>query len=290
MSGSSNDQAPNPGQDAVGAALRVAASCDFRSDDPVVLQETNNTVVWLRPHPVVAKVGKWEHSHVSLVREHRIAKALAADGAPVGPPVAVSAPERDDETGYTVTLWERLEHDPEEEPDAVDAGSSLRDLHRALDRFGAGLPSFDESLDLAQATLWHDRAMKVLSDSDLALLRGTYERLRNELKELRYPVRPVHGEAHLGNLLVTPDGLRWIDLENVSMGPLEWDLAFLPEGSAQVFPEADEELLTLLRTLNSARVATWCFARWEFHELHWHGTHHLEVVRRAERAARGGVS
>jgi aminoglycoside phosphotransferase (APT) family kinase protein len=290
MSGSSNERAPNSGRDAAGAALRVAASFDFLSDDPVVLQETNNTVVWLRPHPVVAKVGKWEHSHASLVREHRIAKALAADGAPVGPPVAGTAPERDEETGYTVTLWERLEHDPEEEPDPLDAGSSLRDLHGALDGFGDGLPSFQASLDLAQGTLWDDRAMKVLPASDRALLRGAYERLRNELEELRYPVRPVHGEAHLGNLLVTPGGLRWIDLENVSIGPLEWDLAFLPEGSAGVFPEADERLLTLLRTLNSARVATWCFARWEFQELHWHGKHHLEVVRRAEQGPRGGGS
>jgi aminoglycoside phosphotransferase (APT) family kinase protein len=290
MSGSTNERAPRSGRDAVGAALRVAARFGYASDEPAVIQETNNTVVWLRPHPVVAKVGKWGHSHASLVREHRIAKALAADGAPVGPPVAGTAPVRDEETGYTVTLWERLEHDPEEEPDPLDAGSSLRDLHRALDRFGDGLPSFQASLDLAQATLWDDRAMKVLSASDRSLLRGAYERLRNELAGLRYPIRPVHGEAHLGNLLVTPDGLRWIDLENVSMGPLEWDLAFLPEGSAVVFPEADERLLTLLRTLNSGRVATWCFARWEFQELHWHGRHHLEEVRRAERATRDGGS
>ena len=288
MSGSSNRWASRPEREAVGAALRVAASFDFLSDDPIVLQETNNTVVWLRPHPVVAKVGKWEHSAVSLVREHRIAAALFAESAPVGPPVAGTAPVRDDQTGYLVTLWERLDHDARREPDPVDAGTSLRELHAALTRFADGLPSFEESLDLAQATLWNDGAMKVLSASDRSLLRSAYERLRNELKQLRYPVRPLHGEAHLGNLLVTPDGLRWIDLENVSMGPLEWDLAFLPKGSAQVFPEADEELLTLLRTLNSARVATWCFARWEFEELHWHGTHHLEVVRRAERAARGG--
>jgi aminoglycoside phosphotransferase (APT) family kinase protein len=288
MSGSSKDEASGSGRDAVGAALRVAASFDVISDDPVVLQETNNTVVWLRPYPVVAKVGKWKHSQASLVREHRIAAALSADGAPVGPPVAGTAPVRDDETGYTVTLWERLEHDSDQEPDPVAAASSLRDLHGALDGFGEGLPNLEESLDLAQATLWDDGAMKVLSASDRLLLRSAYERLRNELTQLRYPVRPVHGEAHLGNLLVTPDGLRWIDLENVSMGPLEWDLAFLPEGSAEVFPEADDRLLALLRTLNSARVATWCFARWEFEELHWHGRHHLEVVRRAKRAARGG--
>lgn len=287
MSGSSNERASRSERDAVGAARRVAASFGFVSDDPVVLQETNNTVVWLRPHLVVAKVGKWQHSPVSMVREHQIAAALAAVDAPVGPPVEGTSPKVDDETGFMVTLWERLDHDAEQEPDPVDAATSLRDLHCALDGFADGLPSFDESLDLAQATLWDDRAMKVLSGSDLTLLRAAFRRLRHELSERRYPVRPLHGEAHLGNLLVTPGGLRWIDLENVSIGPLEWDLAFLPEGSAEVFPEADGSLLDLLRILNSARVATWCFARWEFQELHWHGRHHLEVVRRAEAMAPG---
>jgi hypothetical protein len=39
------------------AACRVAADFGFVADDPVILQETNNTVVWLRPHPIIGKVG-----------------------------------------------------------------------------------------------------------------------------------------------------------------------------------------------------------------------------------------
>jgi len=48
--------------DATAAACRVAARFDLPTDQPAVLQESNNTVVWLRPHPVIAKVGKWQHS------------------------------------------------------------------------------------------------------------------------------------------------------------------------------------------------------------------------------------
>jgi len=62
---------------------------------------------------------------------------------------------------------------------------------------------------------------------------------------------------------------------------LEWDLAFLPPGAATAFADVDDELLTTLRVLNSARVATWCYARWEFEDLRWHGRHHLERVRQA---------
>ncbi len=82
-------------------------------------------------------------------------------------------------------------------------------------------------------------------------------------------------------MLATPVGLRWIDLEGVCVGPLEWDLAFLPEEAVSVFPAADPELLGLLRTLNSAWVATWCWLRSEFDEMRRHGEYHLEQVRRA---------
>jgi hypothetical protein len=269
--------------EATDAACRVAAAIGHPSSDPALLQETNNTVVWLRPHEIIAKVGKWSHSEASLTREHEVAAALAADGALVARPLPGSAPTRDARTGYIVTLWERLIHDSERALDPTEIGSSLRELHHALGRFDGGLPSIDVSLDLARGVLWDDEAMKALPPADRALLRGTFARLRDEVRRYPYRQRPLHGEAHDGNLLVTPDGLRWIDFEGASMGPLEWDLAFLPESALAVFPEADEDLLSLLRTLNSARVATWCFARWGYPELRWHGEHHLEEVRRAVR-------
>ena len=37
------------------AACRVAAEYGLISHDPVILQESNNTVVWLRPHAIIAK-------------------------------------------------------------------------------------------------------------------------------------------------------------------------------------------------------------------------------------------
>jgi aminoglycoside phosphotransferase (APT) family kinase protein len=239
----------------------------------------------LRPHEVIAKVGKWSHSAASLAREHRVASKIAVAGAPAARPMAGIAPTRDEPSGYVVTLWERLEHDPGRAVDPTEAGASLRDLHDALIDLDEALPSFEESLDLARSVLHDDRAMAGLAPADRSVLRHAFDRIRDEVRERGYRARPIHGEAHDGNLLVTPDGLRWIDLENVAIGPLEWDLAFLPERAADVFPEADVELLDLLRTLNSARVATWCFARWEFEEMRWHGRHHLDRVRRAEGTA-----
>jgi hypothetical protein len=82
------------------------------------------------------------------------------------------------------------------------------------------------------------------------------------VEESRAPTRILHGGAHDGNLLRTRDGLRWIDLDTVCGGPLEWDIAHLDEGAAAVFPEAQAELVATMRLLVSAEVAIWCFAQY----------------------------
>jgi Ser/Thr protein kinase RdoA (MazF antagonist) len=273
------DRAHDP--DAVDAARRVGARFGFVSELPQLIQETNNTVVWLRPHEVIAKVGKWRQSAAGLEREHAVATSLAEGDAPTARPVAGAGPTSDDATGFVVTLWERLDHDRERVITPIEMAASLRILHEALDGFDGELPSFHASLDLAHGVLLDDRAMGPLSAAGRSLLRGAFDRLRGDLSGRTFDERTLHGEAHDGNLLVTPAGLRWIDFESVCVGPLEWDLAFLPEASARAFPETDPDLLSLLRTLNSARVATWCFARWEFPEMRWHAEYHLERVREA---------
>ena len=115
------------------------------------------------------------------------------------------------------------------------------------------------------------------------MLRAAVDRYRADVDAIDYTERTLHGEPHSGNLLSTPNGLRWIDLEGVCRGPLEWDLAFLDEEVASFFPGADPDLLALLRILNSALVATWCWSRTEYPEMRWHAEHHLEKVKQAVR-------
>jgi hypothetical protein len=266
---------------AANAAIRVASRFGYETDEARVLQESNNTVVWLRPHAVIAKVGTRNNGE-SLVREHQVAHYLARNGAAVAPPIEGIGPTRDPDTGFTVTLWERLDNDPESEPSPAALAGSLRELHHVLMRFDGELPAFSASLDRARTTLWDDAQMEALLLADRSMLRSAYDRLLAEVRARHMLLRPLHGEAHDRNVLVTPNGLRWIDFEGACIGPLEWDLAFLPDRALDEFPEVDTNLLARLRTLNSARVATWCFARWEFPELRWHARFHLEQVRRAE--------
>jgi len=119
-----------------------------------------------------------------------------------------------------------------------------------------------------------------LAPFDREFLRTAFTDLLATLDRRVVRERSLHGEPHSGNVLHTPLGLRWIDFEGTCRGPLEWDLAFLPDEAVRIFAEVDQGLLALLQVLNSARVATWCAVQARFPEMRRHGKHHLDIVRR----------
>ena len=57
-----------------------------------------------------------------------------------------------------------------------------------------------------------------------------HQDLHATLGRLRSPIRPLHGDAHLNNVLNGPDGPLWNDWEDTSLGPLGWDAACLLAG------------------------------------------------------------
>ena len=90
----------------------------------------------------------------------------------------------------------------------------------------------------------------------------------------------LHGEPHPGNLLSTPDGLLFIDFETCCRGPIEFDVAHVPEEVSARYPDVDQVLLAECRRLVLAMVAAW---RWdirdEFPDGHQHGRGILSLLR-----------
>jgi hypothetical protein len=114
------------------AAIGVAEQLGLPLSRPLLVQESNNTVVWLRPYPIIAKVGTHAYGVETLIREHGLALALAATGASIPQPFPGTAPIHHSETGFIVTLWNRLDHDPNAEVDGPSVGRSLAKIHDAL--------------------------------------------------------------------------------------------------------------------------------------------------------------
>jgi Ser/Thr protein kinase RdoA (MazF antagonist) len=261
------------------AAIEVAEHLGLPLDRPLLIQETNNTVVWLRPHPIIAKVGTHSYSAEVLVREHAVASSLAIADAPIARPYPGTAPVRHQETGFIVTLWNRLDHDPNADADGAAVGRSLSRIHEALENCDVVLPSFRSGLEHAKGALFDDVSVIAADPDDVEFLRAAFTDLFRKLDHRTFTAQTLHGEPHSNNYLLTPRGIRWIDFEGACRGPLEWDLAFLPRDGAAVFPDVDPDLLALLQTLNSARVVTWCWVQDRFPEMRRFGEHHLAVVR-----------
>lgn len=262
------------------AAVDTATGYCIRVENPLLLQETNNTVVWLRPSDVIAKVGTHPASADGLVLEHEVARALAALGAAVAGPLAGSVPTTHQSTGFIVTLWNRLERDESTEATPSEVGESLGRLHEALVDCHVELPDFRVEIDRARRILDDPSRLPALMPSDRALLEEVFGGLLPTVEDAAFALRPLHGEPHEGNRLLTPAGLRWIDFETACRGPVEWDLAFLPEEARAGFAAVDEDLLAVLSSLNSARVATWCSLQARFPLMRWHAQHHLDLLRR----------
>ena len=273
-------QIPGRRAAAVAAAVDVAATAGFPAPEPVVLQDTNNVVVHLAPHEVVAKVGVWPHSAAVLGLEIDVCAHLSAVGAPVAAPIGPlrsGGPYR-----LPVSLWHRLVPAPRPQLDDGELALLVRRVHDALSTYGGALPSYLGAIDHTRRTLFDDAAMAALATDDRSLLRARFDDWAAAARAWSGPARPLHGEPHTANVVVTAQGLRLIDFEAAGLGPPEWDLASLPPGVADRYGGLDRDLLTLLRRLNSARVATWCWAGAGHPVMRAHGEHHLALVRGAD--------
>jgi hypothetical protein len=115
---------------AIAAAVDVAATAGYPTPAPVVLQDTNNIVVRMAPHDVVAKVGVWPHSAAALGLEVDVCAHLGALDAPVASPIG---PLRSGGAGsLPVSLWHRLPSVPQPRLDDGALALMLRRVHAAL--------------------------------------------------------------------------------------------------------------------------------------------------------------
>lgn len=202
--------------EAVAASVAVAGALALPSDKPVVVAEGYSVRVRMDPAPVLTRVvtvGRTLRGEPLpwMQREIAVSRFLHAAGAPVGPPWSNPGPHH--AGGLDVSLWQWLEPDPQAVSPAV-YGRLLKDLHDTLLPYDGQLPVLVGPLtDITSA-------QRLSTDS---LLHEAADRLIP--LALTWPRRPLHGDAHTGNVLATRSGFRWIDFEDVCLGPIEWDLA-----------------------------------------------------------------
>ncbi len=280
-----SDAAP-PWQADVHVACGVARRLSLANVDPVLLHVSGHTTLRLAPWPIVARVlsaFELETMLPGVRRELAVAQHLAAKRAPAVAPTVDPPPGPHVIGSATVTLWTFLEHRPADGgDDALAAGHALARLHDALADFQGELPSFAEDLDQCGRLLADADALRTLADVDRRFLAASLDRLREGFSPDCLQLVPLHGDAHLGNVMMTEAGSVWADLESACRGPLEWELTSLPAAARAAFPPVDRPLFRSLSLLRSLVVTVWC----SYHaargaELRAAGEYHLRRLRRA---------
>ncbi|HWI88450.1 MAG TPA: aminoglycoside phosphotransferase family protein [Sphingomicrobium sp.] len=244
------------------AAREVAARAGLGQTEPKILNLAHHTTVHLSPTPIAARIcGASIGSDAKLRRELQVARHLASRGAPTVRPASTISAGPYFENGCAITLWEFVSgRPPETAADTMRAAQALQRVHTALQGAPRPLPSFTVAFDSCERILSNPPQSELLDSSDRVFLQTIYTELREQLSRRELDLRPLHGDAHLGNVLLTNPGAVWMDLDDVCTGPLEWDVACLPGEAWAEFPGIDRELVQLLNALRRVCVTVWCWA------------------------------
>ena len=242
---------------AVDAAISIAVALDLPADDAIVLQNSNKLALRLLPCDVFARVAPRGHGHGAF--EVELAQRLARTGSPVAalePRVEPRGYERDE---FEVTLWTFYEPvTPDISPTAY--ADALERLHAGMRKVDVPTPHFTDRVASAEQLVTSRDLTPGLTEADREMLAGALRRLRRRIASHDTAEQLLHGEPHPGNVLGTANGPLFVDLETCCRGPIEFDLAHVPETVSEHYPGVDQALLGDCRQLVLAMVAAW---RWE---------------------------
>jgi Ser/Thr protein kinase RdoA (MazF antagonist) len=239
------------------AVAAVAREHGLAFAEAVVLADATNTLVHLAPTRVLARVATSPDAGEGperIDRELAVLAHLAGRGAPVVAPADELPPgphERDGLRFVFLRHYERTGPVPQ-----LEAGRALRRVHDELAGYGGQLPPVQRLFDRVDALL---PAVDALPDGPL--LRRGHARLNEQLAAAEWEPRPLHGDAHLDNVMQTADGPRWHDFEAACLGPLEYDLCWFGIAVRSAYGPLDERLAGLCLEHRALGALLWALPR-----------------------------
>ena len=196
----------------------MATALGMEVTEPQLLRSTNNTVIWLRPTPVVVKVAPAGSS--SLAWELMVASALGRTDAPVVGPWDRPAPVVHRYGEWAMTFWP-YQAQTGLQPDPVALARALGRLHDALDEVARlhdwSLPSWDRGPRDVILRLGNEDFAPELHGDDRDLLTEVLCRSRRDRRSERSPAVPARVTARLQHL----DGRRRAGIHQLRDG-LSW--------------------------------------------------------------------
>ena len=204
----------------------MEAACESARMNPAgasLLRFGENAIYGLATLPVVVRVGRLL---AAAEKESQVARWLQGHKFPAAR-LALDFDEPMVIDGLPVTFWQKI--DEIFEPiTPSEFGTILHDLHRLPPPTDFELPKFSPMPKV------ENRLREIpdgyLTQYDIKFLHEKFEELAAKYEELTFilPRGPVHGDAHVGNLMRDQNGqIKLIDFEDFAFGPREWDAAVL---------------------------------------------------------------
>lgn len=212
--------------------------------EPLVLADKSNLVLALEPHPLVARVAMATSlvrvGMAFLRREVDITRFLSQRGAPVTRPTAGPF----ERGGLVISIWER-ETIVADRADPRASGAALREVHRHLTQYDAASLPVWGSVEEARAVFARARFFTASERARVERAWDDAMKVVDSARARSASFQPVHGDAHIGNVLATKRGPLLTDWEDAFVGPVEWDIASL-RSKAELFGEegADIDAMT----------------------------------------------
>jgi aminoglycoside phosphotransferase (APT) family kinase protein len=258
---------------ATAAATSLARALSLGVNDAAVVHNSNKLALRLLPCDVLARVALRGHEVAAL--EVELARQLAAVESPVAvlePRVEARVYERD---GFAVTFWTYYETGAADPLSPAEYAHALHRLHSGMRAVQVVAPHFRTRVAEAELLVTDWDATPGLAQTDRALLVSTLRGARNQIRSRGPAEQLLHGEPHRGNLLNAPTGPLLIDWETCCRGPVEFDLAHVPDEVSAYYPHVDQPLLQECRRLVLAMVAAW---RWDIRDEFPNGRQHARDI------------
>lgn len=244
----------------------MAKELGLADEAPVIVADRSNMV--LRIGPIIARVAMATSmvrvGMAWLKREVEISRFLAARDVGVTRPIAGPF----ERGGHVISFWElETVHDS---PNPAAAGDELRRAHEALAGYRGELPLWG---GFEEARLVLPRAKARMTPPERKIVDRAWDRAERIVADARgrsASFQPVHGDAHIGNVLATHRGVLWTDWEDAFLGPVEFDLACLRsraelfgedrdaiEAMTSAYGESNRELVSDLGLVRNVQVIPW---------------------------------
>lgn len=246
---------------------------DLPVGDVAVIQNSNKLALRLLPCDVFARVAPMGQEVAAL--ELELAQQLVAAEAPVAALEATAEPRVYQRDGFAVTLWTYYDTRSPDQLSPADYAHALKRLHAGMRNIDVATPHVRHRVEEAQRLVANRDRTPALDTAGRELLLDALRSVCQYIDRSGSAEQLLHGEPHPGNVLNTPSGPLFIDLETCCRGPVEFDVAHVPADVSAHYSGIDQELLNQCRRLVLAMVAAW---RWDAHHQFPDGLRHGRAI------------